>query len=568
MTDAKLRKFGSTALILLVVAALVVVLAGALWLCSQRERGERVVTILAVNDIYRLDGVGEEKAGGLHRLRTLRKMVERETPHVLLLHAGDFLAPSLVSREFKGEQMISAMNHLDGDPVGFDKRMFVTFGNHEFDDSRCGADAAPLNARVAESQFTWLNANLKFAGCAGMTTIPALSNVKAGEIVAVNRLKIGIFGIGLTPEMSDGLSLTASKDTGRDYPGYHSTIEASRRMVAELRRKGADVIVALTHLDRALDEQIVRQLHGEGLDLLVGGHDHSQMVIADDRGTLRGFKADSEARTAWRIDIRKPASGRALIDPRLMTLNHTIAPDEAMNDLARSWNERAEKRICAKRAAAPDCLADEIGRTQTVIDLEDAANRGAETGFGSWLADQVKGIAKAQVAIVNSGSLGLDETIEAGSTLFMRHIVEMFRYDNPIAVGQFKARTVCDALRHGFARRHTGAWPYVSGVRAKMPGSKRALTKEDITIELTDTTVRCDSDDLVTVATVSYVLCGGDGYPFISESKLDRKTCEAEAASQVIDGKQGRTLRGLTEEAIRAARDGIKPEKTGRVQFQ
>ena len=86
---------------------------------------ERVATILAVNDIYRIAGVGEKQIGGLHRLRTLRKTVEKEAGKVLLLHAGDFLSPSLESRVFKGEQMIDAMNNLDGDPKKFDARMFV-----------------------------------------------------------------------------------------------------------------------------------------------------------------------------------------------------------------------------------------------------------------------------------------------------------------------------------------------------------------------------------------------------------------------------------------------------------
>ena len=58
--------------------------------------------------------------------------------------------------------MIDAMNNLDGDPKKFDARMFVAFGNHEFDDFDCNKQPAPLNARLDESQFTWLNVNLDF----------------------------------------------------------------------------------------------------------------------------------------------------------------------------------------------------------------------------------------------------------------------------------------------------------------------------------------------------------------------------------------------------------------------
>ena len=154
----------STAIIVIAIVAVVALVVGLLWLCgclgqgtSAGKRGERVATILAVNDIYRIDGVGAEEIGGLHRLRTLRKDIEKKSGNVLLLHAGDFLSPSLESRVFKGEQMIDAMNNLDGDPNKFDARMFVAFGNHEFDDFKlpqraCTAERADRRVPIHLAQ--------------------------------------------------------------------------------------------------------------------------------------------------------------------------------------------------------------------------------------------------------------------------------------------------------------------------------------------------------------------------------------------------------------------------------
>ena len=50
--------------------------------------------VLAVNDIYRIEGVDERTAGGMARLRSLRKQLDRPNDPVLVLHAGDFLFPS------------------------------------------------------------------------------------------------------------------------------------------------------------------------------------------------------------------------------------------------------------------------------------------------------------------------------------------------------------------------------------------------------------------------------------------------------------------------------------------
>ena len=121
-----------------------------LWFGAATAADDRAFTILAVNDVYRIDGVAGGRQGGLARLRTLRRDLERTDGDVLVLHGGDVLSPSFVGRLFRGAQMIDVLNHLDGDGDAVDRRLFVTFGNHEFDAAR-RPDAAHLAARIAES---------------------------------------------------------------------------------------------------------------------------------------------------------------------------------------------------------------------------------------------------------------------------------------------------------------------------------------------------------------------------------------------------------------------------------
>ena len=85
---------------------------------------------------------------------------------MLLLHGGDVIFPSLLSREYQGKQMIDVMNLLDGDatPGRLDERMLVVFGNHEFDSESCAAPPH-LQARVAESDFLWLSSNVAPGRC-------------------------------------------------------------------------------------------------------------------------------------------------------------------------------------------------------------------------------------------------------------------------------------------------------------------------------------------------------------------------------------------------------------------
>src|SRR6185436_10796536 len=71
-------------------------------LLLRQSGGSRVsrFTILQINDVYRIEGLDNRTVGGLARVRTIRRTLEAQGSPVLLLHAGDFLYPSVLSREF------------------------------------------------------------------------------------------------------------------------------------------------------------------------------------------------------------------------------------------------------------------------------------------------------------------------------------------------------------------------------------------------------------------------------------------------------------------------------------
>src|SRR5439155_14622307 len=115
-------------------------------------------TILQINDVYKIEGLEGGRLGGLARVRTLRKRLESEGRPVLVLHAGDLLFPSVMSKYLRAQPMIRVLNLLDGDPGAFDPALFVVFGNHEFDDR----DPGTLLGRVAESDFSWVSSNVRY----------------------------------------------------------------------------------------------------------------------------------------------------------------------------------------------------------------------------------------------------------------------------------------------------------------------------------------------------------------------------------------------------------------------
>ena len=167
--------------------------------CGSKKNTQPGFTILGINDVYRIEGVDKGVNGGLARVRSLRVALEKEDEKVLLLHGGDFLFPSLLSRQYSGKQMIDVLNLMDGRSKGFDDRMYVTFGTHEFDKDKID-EAKILNSRIAESQFPWVGSNIEFKkGNNGRPLIDA-EHLVDRALLRTGGVQVGLFS--LTAEMS------------------------------------------------------------------------------------------------------------------------------------------------------------------------------------------------------------------------------------------------------------------------------------------------------------------------------------------------------------------------------
>src|SRR5215210_8946464 len=91
--------------------------------------------ILQINDVYKIEGLEGGNSGGLARVRMLRRHLKWDGTPVLVLHGGDLLYPSVMSKYLEAKPMIDIMNLLDGDPAKEDRNLIAGLGNHELDNS-------------------------------------------------------------------------------------------------------------------------------------------------------------------------------------------------------------------------------------------------------------------------------------------------------------------------------------------------------------------------------------------------------------------------------------------------
>ena len=508
---------------------------------------ERTAVLLAINDVYRIEGVDNGTAGGLARVRAQRADLETEHPGLLLLHAGDFLFPSFASRMLEGEQMVAVLNVLDGDPAAFDERMLVVFGNHELDKGKM-KNAAMLDRRVEESQFRWLGGNVRFtAGDDGKPLIEA-PNLERGRIVESGGIRLGIFGITIP---------TLGVEYVQDFAGPEA---AARELTADLRARGAEVVVALTHLNADDDRDLLESLPPPaGPDLIIGGHDHEHMAIQ--AGGRLALKADADARTATIARLTLGADGRLRVEHEFRELaGDAPRPDPAVQALVDTWQAKHEGMFCARQKAAPDCLEEVYGHAQVPLVAEENKIRGQETNLGDWIADRmVEAFAGcgAQVAFINSGSLRLNQDLAPGPVT-RRNVEEIFAYAAPLYLLKIDGATLKQVAAHATrAWPGSGSWLQIAGfayahdTAARTAGQVSLLTPQGARPVRDDETILAVTGDYL----INPEMGDQDGYEML-------------ARDQVVAGcaANGQDLKKIVETALRAAGpQGIAPQVEGRI---
>ena len=497
----KTRTFQQTAFLLMAI------LAGTLVAVAQ-ECPLRI-TLLQVNDVYQFSPVDRGTRGGIGRVLTLKKQIQKDSPNTLFLFSGDTISPSVESITYKGSQMIEAWN-----VAGLD---YATFGNHEFD---FGPEV--LQERIKESRFGWIAANV-----IDKKTSEPFGGVPSYVIREFDGVKIGIIGLVL-PE---------TKITSR--PGadvdFLDPCETANKLIPEMHAKGAQVIVALTHLSMREDKEVARC---SDVDVIIGGHEHTLLESA--AGGAPIFKMTADARELGRIDLNiSKSSGK------LESIDWQVIPVTA-----ETKEDQGFARVYAKYATLLGDLGQVIGRTLVVLDARSAENRRGETNVGNLITDAFRKAMRADVAIMNGGSIRADSLISAGR-LTKRDLLSIIPFKNKVVKLELTGAALRTMLEHGVARSaedsEPGRFPQVSGMRFTFDAARPAGSR---VLAVTVNGVPLEDQKKYSLATTNFLAEGGDGYEMLKSARLlvmpaqgpsdydaIRQTFAARSISPKVDGR-------------------------------
>lgn len=478
-------------------------------------QGQRVeLTLLHVNDVYEISP--KEGKGGLAELMTLLRAERARSPNTITTFGGDLLSPSVMSGLFKGEQMIDVIN-----AVGID---VAVPGNHEFD---FGPDV--FAKRVAESKFTWLGTNV--LGTDGQP----FAGMAASEIREVGGFKIGLFGV-LTGE-------TTHLSSPGDSVTFTDVEAAANQAVVSLDEQGADLIIALTHLDIAQDRALARKV--EGIDVILGGHDHDPIAFYE--GDKLILKAGYDAHYLAVADLvieKKEKRGKLTVSmlPQFRFVSTAgVTPDSTVAEVVAKYESQLDEELSVA-----------VGTTSVELDSRRSAVRTRETNMGNLIADAMRAAVDADVAIANGGGIRGDRVYDPGATLTRKDVLTELPFGNVTVLMEISGADLRAALENAVSRVEdiAGRFPQVSGMTVAYDPAKRAGER---IIEVKVAGAAVDDERTYKLATNDYIAGGGDGYEALTRGKL------------LIDSSGARLMASQVMSYIRSA-GTIAPKVEGRIQ--
>ncbi|MBC7917787.1 MAG: 5'-nucleotidase C-terminal domain-containing protein [Rhodoferax sp.] len=497
--------------------------------------------------------------GGAAYLSTLVKSLKAQNPQrTVVVAAGDMIGASqLTSGLFHDEPTVEVLGK-----IGLD---ISSVGNHEFDRGRAelvriqkggcypraadgsvgkiGVDTCMQQGRYPGAKFQYLAANVVDTA-SGKTLFPAYSIRNLGGV------KVGFIGMTLkdTPSVVTPAGVAGLR--------FDDEVETVRKLVPEMRAKGATVFVVLIHQGGTTQAKTVMDkscpgFQGEitdladrmdpAIDVVVSGHTHQEYVCFRPNGRLitqTGFYG----RLVTKIDITVDGKTKKVIAKNAN--NHPVLNDVGVKGAdGKLLPVPANYKVLAKDPAIERVIKrygdltapiTEVVVGRLAVPLDRKLNAAGESSLGNLLADVFLvassdasyGDKPAQIAFTNRGGIRSDLTDSLTVTFgnlfnvlpFNNNMVTMDltgrqllrlleqQWESPQPLGSSRNLSVSSGFSYAWdASKPAGAAPG-QGQRV-VPGS----------VMLNGAPIEMDTTYRVTVN--NFIASGGDNFTLLTEGR-------------------------------------------------
>lgn len=332
----------------------------------------RTVTLLQINDTHgyleehqELFGDDHRVVGGYARIKSYFDSVrtERGADSVITLDNGDTLHGTFPAVHTAGQALIAPLNELgiDAWTVHWD----IMYGPHRLEEL-----AGQLN-------YPLLAANCHRED-AGPDPFPgSILLERAGVRVGIVGLAATIIDKMFPARASEGLRFTIGEDE-------------LKKEIRQLKDKGAELIVVLSHLGFPQDCKLAQRV--PGIDVIVSGHTHNRMDRPFTVGETTIFQSGCHGSFVGRLDIDVDQDDSVGdIRHELVEMGPQISPDPGM-----------QKMVNDIYSPHRQALRQVVGRTATDLDRYTML----ESTMDNFLLDAVSSAAGTEICFSNGWRYG------------------------------------------------------------------------------------------------------------------------------------------------------------------
>ena len=419
-----------------------------------------------------------EVTGGISRIGTLIQQVRQDTASpVIVLSSGDDLMGRYF-RQFSGRAIYNLM-----DMAGYE---ILAPGNHDFD-----GGPGVLAEALESVSISALCSDLQVAGT-------VMENSCRQYVVREYQgIRVGFFSL-----MTSHFPLITSTGNIRLRPDRQ---QLAQEMISLLQKKGARIIIAVTHIGSSEDEKLARET--AGIDIIFGGHSHSYESRVKKINNTLIVNGGEKGAALVRLDVDLDSSGHILADSAKYTLlpvSAALTPDRTIAQKLKDYRDKLP----------PTAV---IGRTLQKWDLTKTGLRNGESPVADLITDTIRNRFNTDVVLFNSGAFRGNTCYPPGPVTDTM-ISEIDEFENDIILLTIKGKYLRQILEASADKIGTGGFLQVSGLRFSInlspslsPGTGRISGLEIVSQNGLSRPVKPEQDYLV--ATNDFLaLHGGDGY--------------------------------------------------------
>jgi len=500
----------SAALIISMLAAPAAPLAEEI----QPETSNYTLSIMHTNDTH----ARVEKAP--NRITAIKE-VRAEKPASVLLDAGDVFTGTLYFNEYQGQADLELMNL-----AGYD---MMTFGNHEFDLGSSKDGHKALADFIKGAQFSFVSANADFSADENLKGLfsdlvssePKKGKIYNGIVKEIDGEKVGFFGL-TTAETAALSSPEAVK--------FEEYKAAAEKAVKAFEEMGVNKIVAVSHIGyddaAAIDNDLTLAAEVDGIDIIVGGHSHTQLdkpvvVDKDENGAAKDptviVQAASQGDYLGTVDVEFDDNGKVVNQAgELIKVGDKKADAKAL-EILNKYKPQVDKVVATEIGVTTDVA---LENPRTNGDNTQPSVRKNETVLGNLITDGM--LAKAKeftgnghiiMALQNGG--GIRAAIEAGP-ITNGEVITVLPFGNTLATMELTGAELKEAFEVSFSKypAENGGFLHAAGGKVKFDSSK-AAGERVVSIEYKKadgTYAPVQDNETYTIATNAFTAKGGDGY--------------------------------------------------------